>query len=527
MTQILKKKTWNLTILLLSSDIRGAEQALKPKHGAAHHVLRTGSTLVGDLYSIQTASGTPKWVRFLESLPDPPLRLRNMSTSGVLFVERNRHRFVLTFGHGRHLLRPGSWEEGFGLRVTLNSIDPKRIRSIDHKKFEAVTRHSRIQTNREGSTADFGLDVEQDLVRAVTGQPRNQELGKRMTGMDALVVSGPLELADLPHLLDRVMNRYQADDYKADFGWIDQIGEVRDAPTQARLNEILLERLLRQDLDKLWLALPEIINWAEVSGFCYTARESSPRPELHVQDFLETVPDRDRLTIDFLKRRTVRALDAEQERALYEWRVFQCIYFECELNGLTYVLNGGKWYKIAPSFIETIDSAVRELVSTNPHLPIFDPSVDQDEYAYNTRAASCSSGRLTLMDRQLVRWGTTPLELCDLYSADGDFIHVKRYGGSSAPLSHLFSQGVNSATAWFADSAFRREANKLLPRSVRLADWKTKPVPANHSVVFAIVSRSQKPIDQSLPFFSRLSLRNAARQLAGLGYPIRLVKIAM
>ena len=41
--------------------------------------------------------------------------------------------------------------------------------------------------------------------------------------------------------------------------------------------------------------------------------------------------------------------------------------------------------------------------------------------------------------------GHSQLEFCDLFSSGRDLIHVKRYGRSSAPLSHLFAQGLDDA----------------------------------------------------------------------------------
>jgi len=45
-----------------------------------------------------------------------------------------------------------------------------------------------------------------------------------------------------------------------------------------------------------------------------------------------------------------------------------------------------------------------------------------------------------------------------------------------------------------------------------------------YQVIYGIISKSKN--DLSLPFFSKVVLRNAKRRLSELGYEIRIVKIA-
>ena len=45
-------------------------------------------------------------------------------------------------------------------------------------------------------------------------------------------------------------DRYKAEDYKADFDWIDQIKDLRDRKTTGKLDTVLIQRL-----DKIWMAL--------------------------------------------------------------------------------------------------------------------------------------------------------------------------------------------------------------------------------------------------------------------------------
>jgi uncharacterized protein (TIGR04141 family) len=66
--------------------------------------------------------------------------------------------------------------------------------------FDTISQQSQIQASREAPIADFGLDVEQDLLRAVTGKPKREQLGTTLTGKDALNTKVRVTLANLPGL---------------------------------------------------------------------------------------------------------------------------------------------------------------------------------------------------------------------------------------------------------------------------------------------------------------------------------------
>jgi uncharacterized protein (TIGR04141 family) len=163
---------------------------------------------------------------------------------------------------------PDCWEERFGLRVAVNCIDPAKLRSLDKRTFDALSTHSRIQGSREGSAPDFGLDVEQDLVRAVTGTPNDELYGSRLGGMDSLHCVVRTTVADLKPLLRRYAEKSEDDAYKKTFPWIDHIAEVTDKKLVEQLDELLIQAINGQR-ERCWLCVPEIIDWGRTAGFCY------------------------------------------------------------------------------------------------------------------------------------------------------------------------------------------------------------------------------------------------------------------
>jgi len=418
---------------------------------------------------------------------------------------------------------------GPGEVLPLNSIPNDKIRSIDVKSFDAISRHTRTQASREGSPRDFGMDVEQDLLRAVTGTPADATLGSRLTGMDALNVVVPTTIRDIPNLLDRFYDKYLDQAYKVAYPWIDQIAEVRDPARVSFLDELVVERLRQIDLDRLWFAVPDILNWTDVDGFRYSNEpdDEDLHPDLHARDFLATIADPAELTVDVLRSRRVKCIATSTGRTTETWTAYQCIYCEIDEGGETLLLSGGKWYRITKDYVSGINRAVKRLAVVGEPLPPYTTS-DKTEREYNKRVADGDPARYAFMDGNLIAFGgnRSSFEFCDLFTKAGGMIHVKRYGGSSV-LSHLFSQGEEAGTLFFTEPGFRKLVIKKLPSSHRGIVPEDRPPPDKFEVIFAVVSRSQKPIADALPFFSRLNLRNRARILRGFGCKVSLTKISM
>lgn len=102
-------------------------------------------------------------------------------------------------------------------------------------------------------------------------------------------------------------------------------------------------------------------------------------------------------------------------------------------------------------------------------------------------------------------------------------VHIKHYGASSV-LSHLFSQGLNSAEYFYADSDFRKKLNSILPAGWKLLNPNSKISPLNYEIVFAIISNNSDERPR-IPFFSKVSIKNAKRRLDLMGYNVSLKRI--
>ena len=485
--------------------------------------VRLGSGIVGKLYSKPSSPTHPKWVGFFaQSIDAKALELWSSSAAAVLIVPVRRRLVAVTFGYGRFLLEPAAVDRTFGLRATLNSIDPEKIRSVDTKTFESVTTHTREQSSKETSLDGFGLDVERDLVRAVVGTPTDESLGVRMAGMDALSVSARVSLETLPDLLARYVAKAGSKGYKKEFPWIDNIGEVRDRTMSAKLDEMVFSAIREKKYERKWLALPEIVDWQHLEGFRYTGSRLAPtHKDLHLAAYCAQLRDVSKLDADLARRHKVRAIAVDSEVEVKRWSIYECLYAEVSVDGASYLLSGGSWYEVNQSFQSRINDAVAAMSTSG--LTFVSYGETEREELYNRRLSASWPGS-ALMDQKNVMCGggKSRVEFCDVLTRRRELVHVKRYSGS-AVMSHLFAQGTVAASTFVSDAEFRRALNKKLPARMRLGDTTRRPTASRYKVCFAVASSSAGPL--TLPFFSRVTLRNATRLLESYGFVVTLDKI--
>jgi uncharacterized protein (TIGR04141 family) len=286
------------------------------------------------------------------------------------------------------------------------------------------------------------------------------------------------------------------------------------------LTEQVILKVKQDDLTTTWLAPPEVLDWTEARFFSFSqARRAYEHDDIHWHDFLRS-RSLDRLSEDYLRSQQVFCYN-EDGLVFRRWTVFQCIYAEISNEDGSFLLSGGRWYRIDRDFVSEVDEYYRGIPEVKNLLPIYD---DASEPEYNLRVASESEGRMVCLDRELIVYGGggSRIEFCDLFDGQ-DMIHVKRYGGSGG-LSHHFAQGLVAAETFLLEPEFRSQVNDKLPSTLQLGDPRLKPDPGRYRIVFAIISRSVRPLE--LPFFARVSLRHVVKRLReGFGFRLALTKV--
>jgi uncharacterized protein (TIGR04141 family) len=519
-----KPKSRILTIFLLKTGLNDPSQILKPRDLLIEIPVDIEGVRHGTLFFQPSQNKQPTWLSLFRGAIELDFnRAYNASTAAIWLLEINEKQLAIAFGYGRNMLKPGVYEEDFGLKITLNAVDPNKIKSLDRMTLDAVAQQSRIQASRDAALSEFGLDLEQDLLRAVTGTPSDPGLGQRLTGRDALQVTLGAQIRELPALMGRYLEEFEKEDYKVRYPWVDHIHEVDDPIKKAELDLQLIQKLRIQNLDRLWLCLPEIMDWEGIRGFKYqTTKNANLYSDIHVQTFLEQVNDPADIDEYLLKHRyQVHAIATENDAVVRHWPVYRCLYCEVDSGADTYLLNNGRWFRIATDFINRINEAVGAIPEQTIEFPSY---ADSSEGSYSKRVSDSSRGRFALMDRKLVGSTSLPnaIEFCDLYSNDKKIVHLKRYSGSST-LSHLFAQGVVSGKVFLNAPDFREELNTVLPAPYRLNNPASKPNASEFEIIFGVISKSKSRL--VLPFFSRVNLKNAYSNLSGIGFRVSICKI--
>ena len=268
------------------------------------------------------------------------------------------------------------------------------------------------------------------------------------------------------------------------------------------------------------MAVPEVIDWADTLGFRYIKpRRAETRDDISIEAFVEALGDRP-LDLETLKAKSIYRISASTEEVVDTWSAFRCLYSEIGLDDKLYLLNNGRWYEIAAGFTEQVNRHFEQMPRSDL---VFPDCETNDEETYNKSVAEMLPD-YTCLDRQIIMHGggRGRVEFCDLITNDKQLIHVKRYGGSDL-LSHLFNQGIVSGELFVGDSDFRQKANGLLPDGLKIADTRLPLKASDYEVVYAIISKSPRDLD--MPFFSKVSLRNAYRRLSSYGYKVSIKKI--
>src|SRR6185437_11311541 len=241
---------------------------------------------------------------------------------------------------------------------------------------------------------------------------------------------GDIPIRSLAKQLDRYDTLSGEETYKGNFPWVDNLTEIRDPKLVEALDSRLVERLSKGSLKDIWLAPPTILDFEDVAGFRYRGAASAPvHDDLSLEDYFADQRPRAGVTAQHLKADQVRCVRATDGVDAQEWSVRRCLVAEMSFKGAAYILNDSKWYHIDRAFLASVEAAIAGLRPSSAKLPQY---TQRSEGAYNEATAKANPNVFALLDRKTIRVASRgSIEPCDLYSRDRQFIHIKRYSGSS------------------------------------------------------------------------------------------------
>lgn len=544
------KEFSSLSIYRLNDTFGGRHVAklddfIDPKKKTSSHTLRGRYNFRAQLFIAPPDEKQPRWLEPLKvgfgDLDEIPDSVRSNAVL-IISVKSGRQElfFAATFGFGRFLLRQGSFERNYGLRVALNAIYPKhvqgqklapeRLRSVDSKTVAETTLRTRRQVDRKADFESFNVDIERDLLDGVTGTPLDLKLwGSRIDGSDATHINRAVafeQLGDLCLQIEKHSKRVPRE-----FGWIDNIFLVRESTLIEALRTRVLEMVRTDKVEDLDLAPPELVEWGNIDHFEFSFAPDEPFADPSIDAYIGALQKRDRLTSLTLSQLTLShrliAFDAEGQE-IDSWTVFRSLSGELEHHSPTYILSEGDFYEVKGDYMNELDAALDKVAEFTSNLPDSKPKWSED--LYNKEAAGLPGN--FLLDKKTVKLTrrTSAIEVCDVLSSGRELIHVKRKLNSSS-LSHLFAQGLISADLLLMNEEFRKKVRQRiaeLEKERHVGDRFSKLFPMNRgitasafTVVYAIIADWKgKTLAQRLPFFSKVNLRRTVQDLTRMGYGV-------
>lgn len=518
-----------IRMYLLKKSIKKYADALRDDITVTPYLLAPDLGATGQAYVRQPIQKELTWVRFLESGLSKKLpKLVSTAHAAVVFLEVDDRIVAMVFGMGRYMLKDTSYEADFGIVAALNSVDPNGLRSADTFQFESVAVHKRTQTSKTTTLADFEIDTTREHVRSLTGKAKNKLLAERVTGNEgAFGANVRITFKELVEMGRKVGKAYESKDYKKAFPRFDNLKRVADKQKIADLEAKLIEKLRDEDTDGIHISPPEPLDYDDFSGFSLTEK-GDILDELTVEAYLESRDDLSKLDMDALKRHRIFLRKETADVPLGRWSVFKSLICEFPEGKDVFVLMNGEWYRIAKTFSQQVRNAIKKIAEVDVGLPPLGNCKTETEYL---AAVGKAGGGLIVMDQKRAYCEDAGhyIEVCDVLTPKREFVHIKRKDGGSSDLSHLFFQGKNSAIALLRDEQYREQARKHLAGYGTTAVKripKDKPKAGSITVVYGIMGKIKGSVAESLPFFSQLSLMDAAKELAERGIEVRVCPIS-
>lgn len=533
-----KKNVYRYNIYMMKSNISTFDDAIDQQKSFERHDVV--AEYVSDGLIIKEKPGEsypPKWKKKLDQIAVNQIGpAYNNSASAVLWVKKGGRVFALPYGHGRKFIREEAVERRFGLKVALNAVDPRELKSVDAKAIDTLAATKHVETSQTTEIHSFGMDLQKDIMRAVAGTPRNEKFARRLVGKDSISIVCWKDIDEIEPLLGELKEAYESDSYKQNFAFVDNIAPVQDPERKKHLNSKLLQKLEAKDTESISLSFPEYIPWEYLDGIRYKGESSSTRHEdLDIDEALEALFDYQQkkgggpLKIeDIQKYHQVYLYSPGGTRPSRNFSLYRCLNFEIEESGKVAVLASGEWYEADQKFVENLNNSI-DSVDATCSITLPDSTLKEKENNYNKRVCELYPDKTINLDTKNVRPypGETPIEVCDILTISQEFVHVKRKT-RSATLSHLFSQGTVSAQNFVQSDHFRGEISKKLPSTFFDIPKKYRPDTTQYRVVYVIVDRRQGKPSNILPLFSKQTLEMARRNLEAMGYRVslKLVKAA-
>jgi uncharacterized protein (TIGR04141 family) len=521
------------------------ERSLDERHAGIEFIEVDGVPAIW--IGIQEEEKEAEWVREFVTTTGLDLRYSERYCGGVLLLGIDGTTYALSYGNGYRLIPDELKDQRFGLSFLIRRLDGDQVKDLVRRRANGRGRIDSTVVAAGAPVWMLGVAENVEIIRRIGGHARDLKITFSSADDRAVNVEGsvglrmrfgvrPMDLiADIRECA-RVCRAEQPDPV---LEFIEYVLPVADADTKALL-DLELESLLGGAISDVGERLLPVIPTSVLERYrearSFTIRIGHARgcvvPSLELEDILR----RTRVQRDGQRVKTLRGgrvylnADTAGEEVLDEARADKWLEANVSLDARRFFLMDGEWFEIGTEYVRASKEAIGRIFPATPSvvLPSWSSAAYPTEYDYNCFVADRSLGEYLCLDKnRRVRdplGRRSPLEICDLLGPGNELIHVKKAAGS-APLSHLFSQGLISAQSLVAGPASVRErfveTVKGLPLG-RVLPPDFKP----SKVVYAILLENGKQLTPDSLFpFSQATLAQAARIFGIYGITTEVIGI--
>jgi len=433
-----------------------------------------------------TQKSNPPWLTFInERLPPASTILfenTSKSANGILLITVEQRTFAAAFGRSAiSCLNGKSFEPDFGIKTAMNMCGNEEVRQTKSQSTAVAVTHIDRQLSKPSEAFAFGLNDAEDLKYISAHMKGDRSV--TLQGKDSLTlkVIGDQKLqwpALIAHCKD-FLRHYKSKEYQKLFPNYRNFRPATDTEA-ATLNEVMLKAFRKRDFAKFQFAIPEFFSDDEYS-FSYTnhaKRQNITYAYLDVKQLDEHLK-LEKVTIKEIKAKRIYAYSAEDDRILDNkwWPVFDCLIFESKLGSKYFILNGGVWSELDPTFYESILRFVKTKVreekaeATFKNIDISDDTAKQNREGIFNREIVQRRPTAILFDTAKLRVssGRKDKEFCDVLDLQDDkvirIINAKRFKDASSTV-YLFAQSKMYCDAFLHDDVFLGEIREFIAKSV-------------------------------------------------------------
>lgn len=510
------------------------ESALVDDHGLTGPEDAGNLPPSASLYISSRESAAPWWRTYFAVKKE----LKQRQAGAVLFLKASDRWFAVTFGSASSKLKPESHEYDFGLLVTLNSVDPNKLKNTDiASPALAVRQRTQVPVGADLTHLQFRQDdhVLKKLAGSVSDEVKEKFGFSSVTGSSQVRLSTKKSSSELPALCSALLEIYGQDSYRKTFPDVRNVRPVVDPDILCVLNDGLIENLAAETTS-VEMSLPEIVGDDVGQGFRFQVPsighifDSLDLPS-YFQQLQEAGMSPSDLTWADLKRHKVVALDGN-DNVVRRYSLHRCLSFDYTIpeTSRKFYLLDGEWFEVEGDYVARVRSRL-EKVFVDLSAPPMESGVEAD---YNRLLAEALDG-ICLDATNVSPRGVTQVEPCDvLVSTESEltFNHVK-VGTGSATLSHLFNQGQVSYSLLVSEPEARDKLKDLIE------DAQGGPsASAEAGSAAAVVSKIQSRVCRvryvvvtpknpdagvdNLPFFSQVSLSRAVQLFESMDVPVEI-----